>query len=88
MSHKQVIQDWKVEISCIQREIGESFSVFIFLGDIPTDPTRWWFDPALAGTFDIYTYTSDNTSDDHKQGGGDLFSYMVLSFSIVRFCGY
>jgi hypothetical protein len=89
MSHKQITQDWKVEISCSQREVGGSFSVFIFLGDIPADPTQWLFDPAFAGTFDIYTYSSDTSDESHshneEEGGNSIVNGSVhLNRAILR----
>ncbi len=88
MSHKQIIQDWKVEISCSQREVGGSFSVFIFLGDLPADPTQWLFDPAFVGTFDIYTYTSSTPHESHsydEEGGNSIVNGSVhLNRAILR----
>jgi len=38
---------------CKISEVG-GFSVFIFLGDVPPNPSQWLNDPAFAGVFDVY----------------------------------
>ncbi|KIJ48608.1 hypothetical protein M422DRAFT_247459 [Sphaerobolus stellatus SS14] len=49
-----VINEWSVRIVCKQFEIGGSFSVFVFLGEVPANPKQWLTDPAFAGTFDAF----------------------------------
>jgi len=51
LAHKE----WGARIYCKVSEVGGSFSVFIFLGDVPTEPSRWLNDPAFAGIFDVFT---------------------------------
>lgn len=58
MSQDRVVQDWRAEISCRIDEVGGSFSVFIFLGNVPSDPTAWLTDPGFIGTFDIFAPNS------------------------------
>lgn len=54
--YDRILQDWRADISCSKDEVRGSFSVFVFLGDIPPDPTLWLADPALVGTFDVVAH--------------------------------
>src|SRR6202042_2657493 len=47
----QTVDEWSVSVKCKKFELGGSFSVFIFLGEVPADPKQWLTDPAFAGTF-------------------------------------
>lgn len=90
MSHHRITQDWKVEISCNQHELGGSFSVFIFLGDVPADPQKWLFDNAFVGSFDIYTYTDSVPSESllyNEDADAIVNGSVLLSRAILRFSG-
>jgi len=50
----QTVDEWSVSVKCKKFELGGSFSVFIFLGEVPADPKQWLTDPAFAGTFDVF----------------------------------
>ena len=54
-SLSDIFYEWSVTVKCKQFELGGSFSVFVFLGDVPPDPKKWLTDPAYAGTFDVFT---------------------------------
>ena len=47
--------EWSARIHCKVSEVGGPFSIFIFLGDVPTNPSQWLNDPAFVGTFDVYS---------------------------------
>ena len=46
------ITEWSVRITSKQFELGGSFSVLIFLGDVPANPKEWFASPTLVGSFD------------------------------------
>jgi Tyosinase C-terminal domain len=45
-----VIYDWTVRIHFKSHELGQSFSVLIFLGDVPDDPSQWMKAPSYVGS--------------------------------------
>jgi len=45
-----VIHDYTVRIHCKKYELGESFAVLIFLGDVPNDPSQWRGCDSFVGT--------------------------------------
>ena len=63
-----VVKDWRAQVSCKEHQVGGSFSVYIFLGDVPPDPNQWLTDHALAGIFDVYTAIGDG-DDGHVVNG-------------------
>ncbi|KAI9508870.1 photo-regulated tyrosinase [Russula earlei] len=44
-----VVHDWGVRIHVKKYELGGSFSVLIFLGDVPDDPSHWRSCPSFVG---------------------------------------
>lgn len=55
------LPDWRLRVSVKKFEVGGSFSVFIFLGDVPADPAHWLFDPTFVGTFDVFSNENPET---------------------------
>ncbi|KAF9524131.1 hypothetical protein CPB83DRAFT_639270 [Crepidotus variabilis] len=42
----------------MRHELGGTFSLYIFLGPVPSNPRGWCFDQALEGSFDVYTMST------------------------------
>ncbi|KAH9484711.1 Tyrosinase [Psilocybe cubensis] len=52
-------REWSVRVECKKYEVGESFSVYIFLADkVPSNHKEWLFNPAFAGSFDAFVNTN------------------------------
>jgi tyrosinase len=49
-----VIHDWTVRIHFKSHELGQSFSVLIFLGDVPDDPSQWMKAPSYVGSHSAF----------------------------------
>jgi Tyosinase C-terminal domain len=47
---QNVIHDWTVRIHFKKYELGQSFLVLIFLGDVPDDPSQWLEAPSFVGS--------------------------------------
>ncbi|KAH9989732.1 tyrosinase [Russula compacta] len=45
-----LVRDWTVRIHVKKYELGGSFSVLIFLGDVPDDHSKWRSSPSLVGS--------------------------------------
>ena len=41
--------DWSVHIKVKKHEFGGTFSVFIFLGEVPENPGDWYSSPSFVG---------------------------------------
>ena len=54
MGLKKKVHDWSARISCKKFQLGGSFAIYVFLGEIPSDMKNWVSDPALAGVFGIF----------------------------------
>jgi len=48
------ILEWGASVRCKKYDLDISFSVFVFLGEVPHDPRLWLTDPAFCGTFDVF----------------------------------
>jgi tyrosinase len=44
-----VINDWSTRIHVKKYELSGSFSVLIFLGEVPEDPEEWYTSPSFVG---------------------------------------
>lgn len=44
-----VVHDWTARIRFKKYELGRSFSVLIFLGQVPDDPSQWRASPSFVG---------------------------------------
>ena len=43
------LQDWTARIHFKKYELGQSFAVLLFLGEVPTDPSQWRASPSFVG---------------------------------------
>nr|Q00024.1 RecName: Full=Polyphenol oxidase 1; Short=PPO1; Short=Phenolase 1; AltName: Full=Cresolase 1; AltName: Full=Tyrosinase 1; Flags: Precursor [Agaricus bisporus]CAA59432.1 polyphenol oxidase [Agaricus bisporus] len=46
---KGLFSDWSAQIKFNRHEVGQSFSVCLFLGNVPEDPREWLVSPNLVG---------------------------------------
>jgi hypothetical protein len=49
-----VVYDWTARIHAKQYELGGSFNVLIFLGEVPKDPEEWHTSPSYVGSHSVY----------------------------------
>lgn len=45
--------DWSAHIRVKKHEYEETFSIFIFLGDVPKDPEDWYSSPSFVGEHSV-----------------------------------
>ena len=46
--------EWTARIRCNQNELAGSFSVLIFIGNVPDDPKQWATSSSCVGFNDVY----------------------------------
>ncbi|KZP13787.1 hypothetical protein FIBSPDRAFT_748947 [Athelia psychrophila] len=46
---------WTARIRCNDSEVGGSFSILIFIGEVPEDPKEWRKSPTFVGSENIFT---------------------------------
>jgi len=42
--------DWTAHIECEKYELSQSYTIIIFLGEVPEDPMDWLICPQFVGT--------------------------------------
>ncbi|KAF8655955.1 hypothetical protein AX16_002861 [Volvariella volvacea WC 439] len=63
---RTTITDWSVRVHCKRFEVGGSFSVLLFLGEVPNGsevpatPEEWYYASNLAGSFDVFANSEAN----------------------------
>nr|BAE48754.1 polyphenoloxidase [Agaricus blazei] len=57
---KGIFSDWSAQIKFNRHEAGQSFSVCLFLGDVPEDPSQWLVSPNLVGTRHAFVHPTKN----------------------------
>jgi tyrosinase len=53
-----IIHDWACRIHCKKYELGGSFWVLIFLGDVPDDASQWRSCPSFVGGHYVFVNSS------------------------------
>ena len=66
--------DWSTHIRVKKHEFGESFTVFIFLGDVPEDPEEWYSSPSYVGDHNVIVFRGGGA----KKPGEDTFVQGVV----------
>ncbi|KAJ7711400.1 tyrosinase [Mycena metata] len=51
---ERIIWDWTARIQVKKYEVGGSFSVLLFLGAVPDDPTQWRTSPNFVGAHHVF----------------------------------
>jgi tyrosinase len=63
-SKKTAMYRWTARIRCNDQELEDSsFSVFIFVGEVPDDPVHWRWAPSCAGVCSVLAYSQDPNED-------------------------
>jgi tyrosinase len=82
------ILEWSARVQCTQFELHGSFSVYIFLGEIPADPDHWLTDIAFAGTFDVFANPKpEECANCREQTNLVIKGFVHLNRSILKRSG-
>jgi tyrosinase len=63
VSVQRGLADWRARVSVKKYEVGGSFSVYLFFGDVPPDSDQWYYDKSFVGTFDVFSNETPETCD-------------------------
>jgi len=79
------IYEWTARIEFNKYELGSSFGVHIFLGDVPDNSREWQTSPNLVGSH--YAYVSSGQSYGYGGSGGIEEGFVHLNRGIVDHSG-
>ena len=72
--------EWTARVRCSQSELGRSFSVILFIGNVPDDPEQWVTSSSCVGFSDVYA-----DSNSHKDNGEDgVQDFVVLNDGLLN----
>lgn len=74
---------WTTRIRCNEHELDRSFSVLVFLGDVPKDPSEWDITPSFVGAYDVYIGRSGTKDGESNTVEG----FVGLNKAIARLSG-
>ncbi|KAI0270058.1 hypothetical protein BC834DRAFT_841744 [Gloeopeniophorella convolvens] len=82
------IQDWTVRIRFKKHELGGSFAVLIFLGEVPIDAAQWRTSPNFVGSHHAFVSgAADQRANLHDQVDFDSEGFVHLNAAIARLSG-
>ena len=82
-----ILHDWAVRVTCKKFELGGSFSVFIFLGEVPANPEAWFTDSGFVGTFDVFANSTPELCINCLTQPDDVFGFVPLNRAILEHSG-
>lgn len=64
------LHEWTVRIRFNKYGLGGGFSVLVFLGQVPSDPSQWRTASSFIGAHTAFVHgTTDQDTGSHNQGG-------------------
>ncbi|KAF8500857.1 photo-regulated tyrosinase [Russula emetica] len=63
----KVLNDWTVRIHFKKYELGGSFAVLIFLGQVPDDPSQWRTAPTFVGSHHAFVNSAASQCDNCRE---------------------
>ncbi|KAF8645995.1 hypothetical protein AX16_007421 [Volvariella volvacea WC 439] len=85
------ITEWSVRIHCKQFELGGSFSVLLFLGEVPAAPTvaeEWYYFPNFAGAFDVFANSeADECGNCRDRENVEIEGHVYINPAILKCTG-
>jgi tyrosinase len=84
VSVQRGLADWRARVSVKKYEVGGSFSVYLFFGDVPADSDKWYYDKSFVGTFDVFSNnTPENCDNCVEQRDKTITGYIHISRPIL-----
>ena len=83
-----VINDWSTRILVKKYEISGSFSVLIFLGEVPDDPEQWCTSPSFVGAHYAFVNSAAGQCDNcRSQADLVVEGFVHLTLAIEKYSG-
>jgi len=77
-----ILRNWTARIRCNQHELGDNFSVLLFLVQVPEDPTEWLTSPNFVGSFNTHV---DNAYGNQRSQSDGVEGFVHLNNAIMGF---
>jgi hypothetical protein len=85
---QQVIHDWTARIHFKKYELGESFAVLLFLGEVPADASQWRTSPSFVGAHVAFVNSvADQCANCREQADLVAEGFVHLNDAIAQFSG-
>lgn len=76
---------WTARIRCSLSKVESSFSVLLFLGDVPEDSTAWTSSPSFIGASDVFVNTvAEKCANCSQHADQILESFVDLNTAILK----
>jgi tyrosinase len=76
-----VVYEWTTRIHAKKHELGGSFSVLVFLGEVPKDPEEWTTSPSYVGSHSVYTSGMDRPQGDQANTVTEGFVHLNMAIA-------
>lgn len=84
----RVVIDWSAQIDVQHDELGSSFSIPIFLGEVPEDPSEWLTCPSFVGAhFEFVNPSAEECANCRAQSGIVTHGVVYLNDAIAERSG-
>jgi tyrosinase len=85
IAHKGEIADWTARVRCKKYEVGSSFSVYLFIGQVPEDPKHWRTCPSLVGAHKAFVNSVAERCENCKNQA-DVYTegFVHLDYALVK----
>jgi tyrosinase len=84
----RVVHDWSCRIHCKKYELGGSYWVLIFLGEVPDDPSQWRSSPSFVGGHYVFANSSaEQCANCREQGDVISEGFVHLNKAIAARSG-
>jgi tyrosinase len=82
---KGEFSDWAAQIRFDRHEAGQSFSVCLFLGDVPEDPSQWLVSPNLVGSRNAFVHSTKGGRASEEIGFIPINPWIAENTSLLSF---
>lgn len=79
--------DWTARVHVKKYELGGSFSVVLFIGEVPENPEDWYTSPSFAGAHSAFVNSSSERCENctrQEQAGAVTEGFIHLNNAIAR----
>lgn len=85
---QQVLHDWAARIHFKKYELGQSFAVLLFLGEVPADASQWRTSPSFVGAHVAFVNSAaDQCANCHEQAEVVAEGFVHLNTAIAKLSG-